>query len=298
MSVEVLRQKHTEVVTEWIAAGALAVAVEVESTMYPNRPGEPFLTPETVRRLESLSRLAEAGNVESLRKAGQVYVRLPAATELLVFGFDPGGVSNRANGVALLHCPPEGEPTAVVNSLGWADEVLTWLEEQVGDRRLDGAGIDTLLTWSTARCGTRPIDQTLRDRYQEVRASILDSNSIYGSMAVQGMAVAMKLRQKWPGLHLNETHPKVLYYALSRPRQKYAYGRGMVDWLLQQFQSGLQLRKPIDNEHEWDALMSAWATWKGLSRAWQADLMDSVPSAERLLYPVGPVSFYWPEEVR
>jgi hypothetical protein len=68
-----------EKIVEWIAAGDYAVAVEVEALFFSERPGEPYLTPQTVRFLEQVAKDAEAGNIESLRKAGQVFVQLSKA---------------------------------------------------------------------------------------------------------------------------------------------------------------------------------------------------------------------------
>src|SRR5262249_53076952 len=76
MSPDPLRQKRTERVTQWITGGPYAVAVEVDAVIYPERPGEPYLAPETVRFLEQLEKLAEAGDVGALQKAGDVFVRL------------------------------------------------------------------------------------------------------------------------------------------------------------------------------------------------------------------------------
>lgn len=69
-------EKRVERITEWISSGSYAVAVEVEAVIYPDRPGEPFLTPETVRYLEKVTDLAEVGDLEALKKAGKVFVRL------------------------------------------------------------------------------------------------------------------------------------------------------------------------------------------------------------------------------
>ncbi len=63
-------------ITEWITGGPYAVAVEVKATMFPERPGEPFLTPDTVRFLEEVARNAQAGNLEALKKVGTVFVRM------------------------------------------------------------------------------------------------------------------------------------------------------------------------------------------------------------------------------
>ena len=106
-------------------------------------------------------------------------------------------------------------------------------------------------------------------------------------MAVQGVALAMRLRQHWPEIHLNESHPKVLYYALTN--QQYAFGQPMVTWLLNQFAPPLNAE--IANDHEWDALISAWSTWMGLTGQWNTNLMNGVAN---LLLPAGPATYYWP----
>ena len=67
--------------TEWVAGGRYVVAVEIEATIFPERPGEPFLTPHTVRFLEQAARDARAGNVEAIRKIGKVFVQLDGGTE-------------------------------------------------------------------------------------------------------------------------------------------------------------------------------------------------------------------------
>jgi hypothetical protein len=83
MSTDFLKQKHVERVTEWVSAGPYAVAVEVEAVVYPDRLDAPYLTPETVRHLEEVARLAEAGDVEALRRFGTVYVRLGESSQSL-----------------------------------------------------------------------------------------------------------------------------------------------------------------------------------------------------------------------
>ena len=75
-------QTHTREktrLTEWVAGGRYVVAVEIEATIFPERPGEPFLTPQTVRLLEQVARDARAGNLEALRKVGKVFVQLEGA---------------------------------------------------------------------------------------------------------------------------------------------------------------------------------------------------------------------------
>jgi len=62
--------------TEWVAGDRYVVAVEIEATLFPERPGELFLSPQTVRFLEQVARDARACNVEALKKVGKVFVQL------------------------------------------------------------------------------------------------------------------------------------------------------------------------------------------------------------------------------
>jgi hypothetical protein len=96
MNIEALKQKRTERITEWVRGGGYVVAVEVEAVVYPDRPAERYFSPETVRYLENLGALAEAGDVEALKRAGKVYVQLDqisqhAAPETAAAGTAPNG---------------------------------------------------------------------------------------------------------------------------------------------------------------------------------------------------------------
>jgi len=78
MPLQTVNKEKTRL-TEWVAGGRYVVAVEIEATIFPERPGEPFLTPQTVRLLEQVARDARAGNLEALRKVGKVFVQLEGA---------------------------------------------------------------------------------------------------------------------------------------------------------------------------------------------------------------------------
>ena len=69
----------------------------------------------------------------------------------------------------------------------------------------------------------------------------------------------------------------------------------MISWLQKKFTP--EIKCTIDNEHEWDAFISTWATWQGLSGNWTADLVPELGGTQ-LLFPVGRVSYHWPHEVR
>lgn len=65
-------------VPQWIHAGSCVVRVDADGVLLPDCPDEPSFTPETARWLESLQRLADAGQVDELVKHGTVYVRKSA----------------------------------------------------------------------------------------------------------------------------------------------------------------------------------------------------------------------------
>lgn len=205
--------------------------------------------------------------------------------ERIFLGYDPGGLA--ANGVAALRVSPDGSLNARVATCDDVDEAVQWFRNLAGGIVPCAAGIDTYLSWATGRCGWRPMDTHLRKAYPSVQHSVFASNSAAGSMAVQGMAMAMRLRTLWPDMHLNEAHPKVVYHALTN--LPYQFGGQMVSWLVSQVNA---TNPPaITNEHEWDALISAWATLSGVDGKWSTDLMVSSPG---LLQPAGPVSYFWP----
>ncbi len=65
-------------IVQWIHAGPCVARVDVEALLLPDGPDEPSLTPETVRFLEHLQSLADAGRIDELSKHGTVYVRKSA----------------------------------------------------------------------------------------------------------------------------------------------------------------------------------------------------------------------------
>lgn len=200
----------------------------------------------------------------------------------IVLGFDPGGQS--AFGMAIL----SGSlvRTGTVSSVS---EAMDWARAQCGNRNVVAAGIDTLLHWSTARGGWRPADLHLRATHSSAKSSVLSPNGLYGSMAIGGMALAIRLRQQWPNLVLNETHPKVLFSALSGSRYRKDALPAAIEW----FATYAKLESDSAlNDHEFDALMSAWVTHAGLQGNW----CDLVQSDGSLIFPAGPVKYLWPPQ--
>ena len=209
---------------------------------------------------------------------------------MIILGFDPSGVS----GVSVLRLPANEPASAVVGSVRSVDAAIKWVVRQCEAETPCAAGIDTFLCWSTVKSGWRPMDVRLRNVFPDVQASVFSSNSAYGAMAVQGMAIALRLRERWPDVHLNETHPKVLYHALTSNNYMRDDIPTMTSWLKQRFIPGVEC--VIENEHEWDALISACATWQGFSGRWTTDLVAD-HGGTGVLLPAGPVTYYWPNKL-
>ena len=199
----------------------------------------------------------------------------------IYLGFDPGG--HRAFGLAILE---HGRVlSATVSSV---EEAMSWTVSACDGREPVAAGIDTLLHWSDGASGWRPADKKLRMAYPAARSSILSPNGLFGSMAIGGMALALRLKRRWPNIHLNETHPKVLASALRGQRHRDGDIATVSEWFA--LHSGLDLGG-CSGGHEFDAVLSAWATQTGLADGWT----DLVSDAASLLFPAGKTSYLWPK---
>lgn len=206
----------------------------------------------------------------------------------VIAGYDPGG--NGANGLAFLFIS-DGLITSVESeTVETAHDVLKRVLE-FDD--LLGIGVDTLTEWSTGKSGWRHADLTLRAKYPLVQKSVTPPNSLFGSMALNGMSVLLTLKGLNPKLLISEAHPKVLFYALTGIKHNYADDNVKMDSLISNL-IGLDISTA--NDHEWDALISAYSMFKGLSGDWTLDLhgreYDTSPTS---VQPVGKTYFYWPE---
>ena len=65
-------------VQKWIHGRLCVLNVAVDAILPDFEPREPMLEPPAIRLLDSLQRLADAGDVEELEKHGTVYVRKSA----------------------------------------------------------------------------------------------------------------------------------------------------------------------------------------------------------------------------
>src|SRR3954465_8563403 len=136
--------------------------------------------------------------------------------DAVVLGFDPGG--GHSFGAAVL-----SRSEFAVTTVGCVRDALAWAIERCGDQAPMAAGLDALLYWSDEPIAWRPADRLLRTAYPRARSSVVSPNGLFGAMAICGMALACRLRERWPDQGLNETRPKGLHSALAgqpdRPAQ-------------------------------------------------------------------------------
>lgn len=231
-------------------------------------------------------------------------------------GYDPGGNKDlrrkKGHGVAILRLGGGGVE-ADFATLGTVQEVLEWFDKKAVECAIRGVGIDTLTYWSAARSGWRGADLWLRKKYRDVVHSVAAPNSIYGSMSVNGMFVLRRLRCTQRQILVTETHPKVLYHALrdrkhiyltdgeappDKPKSGVEYSdlRKRNEWLAAKspFAGSSVVKLPTD-DHQWDALVSAWAAHVCRLDEW-TNLVDHEDSA-MLDFPAGSIEYRWPDLV-
>ena len=212
-----------------------------------------------------------------------------------ILGYDPGGP--KANGVACLKFTEEMKKIET-DTVGSVDQAMDWFLDKLNGDKPEAIGIDAYMNWETGVSGRRGPDNWLRATYPTQKNSVLYANSAFGAMAIQGMALAIRVRQKWPDSTLNEVHPKVLYFALSKkaylkPKTKNGPpDQEMVKWLLKE--TGIKNVRDIHNDHEWDAVLSAWATYQGQEGKYKKNLMDFSKNAICPINGKKP-KYYWPD---
>jgi predicted nuclease with RNAse H fold len=184
----------------------------------------------------------------------------------VVIGIDPGGEGK--NGIALIFLNDNKIIDIKVENQKSINTMMRWLEKSIGiEDTVVAIGIDSFLSWSSYRCCWRPMDRYLRLKYKQVKKSVLCINGAYGSMVAQGAMVAEMLLRKFPGALINETHPKVAYYAETNKVYKLfknAPSKAMRSFLTNKIKHVGNLNKysktflPVNcSEHEWDAVYSA-----------------------------------------
>ena len=208
----------------------------------------------------------------------------------LYFGYDPGG--GGAHGVASI----DGANVSC-DTLATAQDAITWFSDRSAGRADVVLGVDAFTLWSSGPSGWRPADRALRARFPEVIDSVTAPNSLRGAMPVNGAVVMRALGTRCGKLRVTETHPKVLYFALTN--QVYNFGQNsvqMIEHLAAWIGAGAIA---VPSEHAWDAVVSAYAARQWHTGAWPANLHGLPNQPYEELIPVqGNRAFYgWPEVV-
>lgn len=205
----------------------------------------------------------------------------------LYLGYDPGG--GGAHGVAAI----DGRD-AVCDTMLTAQSAIDWFCERCREREPSGFGVDTLTMWSSGPSGWRPADRALRAAYVDVANSVTAPNSLYGAMSINGAVVVRALCHRFKSLRISETHPKVLYFALTGDVYDYdQHADQMVQNLIEWIALG---DVNVDSEHAWDALVSAFAVRQWDIDEWSNDLHQLPHNDGETLIPVhGTGAHYaWP----
>lgn len=113
-------------------------------------------------------------------------------------GVDPGGVTGRQFGVAVV---VDGKP--ITARVSCADEAVALVTV-----RPDGVGVDAPLWWSSKGSSDREADRWIRKTYRIASGTVQTANSLKGAALVQGAMFVQRLREKFPGVPVTETHPK------------------------------------------------------------------------------------------
>lgn len=221
-------------------------------------------------------------------------------TTAAVIGLDPGG--RNSFGMARLDVErreEDGPWTPVEVSTRTRDntaQVLAVLEDWRSEVGLLAVGIDTLAYWNKGRAGWRRADQALREAYPDVRNSVQTPYRLSGSMLMNGMLVLLDLRSKDRDLVVTETHPKVLWWQMAGQQWDYEANHAGMDARLAD-ELGISLLTA--NDHEWDAAVSAYAAFMGLTGRWATDLvqLEDRWNCGDDVFPCGSVHYYWPEDV-
>ena len=220
-----------------------------------------------------------------------------------VIGYDPGGKGK--HGVAKATVQDGAIRDVTMETKSTVEDAVKFVLGSGGS--LLGLGVDTLTCWATGESGLRPADRWLRTQYERVQKSVIAPNSLYGAMSVNGLALLAAVQQSFPNqdLFVTETHPKVLYYALSG--ECYDYGENEGEGQEQRAKSKALMNDRLSqwlgvqvapaNSHEWDAAISILPIVRGLDGSWPRDLHGlRIRDDERLVNPSGwRAHYFWPD---
>jgi predicted nuclease with RNAse H fold len=202
-----------------------------------------------------------------------------SATGSVWIGADPGGENNF--GLAIL----KTDGSAHVCCVDYVDMAIEVVREHVQGIP-GGVGVDSPLWWTSGRAGLRVADQHIRDKYGLPSRNVQATNSMWGSVLVQGMMFVARIRELFPDVRVTETHPKAVLKALDLDEWKRLFDKLPTDVTLDMLP-----------EHKRDAVISAIAAREGFENRWPMDLaVNRGPSEQDPLHHwLAPIHYYWPD---
>ena len=194
-------------------------------------------------------------------------------------GADPGGENNF--GLAIL----KADATVHVCCVDYVDMAIEVVREH-SQGSPAGIGVDSPLWWTSGRAGLRSADQWLREKYNLPNRNVQATNSMWGSVLIQGVMFVARMREYFPKVRITETHPKALLKALGPDWWKKLFDELPTDVTLEMLP-----------EHKRDAVISAVAAREGFEGRWTKDLsIDRYPSEQDPSnYWLASVHYFWPE---
>src|SRR5438445_13243069 len=140
--------------------------------------------------------------------------------------------------------------------------------------------------WSSKAGGGRRADSLIRSTYGIHSGTVQSVNSLRGAVVIQGIMLAMRLRERHPELPITESHPKALLLTLQLDRAPWSK-------ITETFNlKGTQLA----GLHQRDALLGAVSAREAASGRWRDLSLNRDPEEldpKRLWF--GPVSYWWPK---
>lgn len=197
-------------------------------------------------------------------------------------GADPGGTENF--GIAVIR----SDDSVVTARVDCADEAVAFVKRNCPSKNhIGGVGVDAPLWFSSGRSSDRSADNWLRTKYKKrfSGGQVQTANSLRGAALVQGAMFVWRMREKFPGVPVTETHPKALLKALGLTGKRFG----------ERFE--VEIKTHQEHQHERDAVISAVAARQGFSGKWKKDLAaDREPSEQDpSQFWLKPVHYFWPE---
>ena len=195
---------------------------------------------------------------------------LPKPAPRFWVGADPGG--DKKFGLAFLDATDERNSHRITVSS--VDDAVKEVEKR-GEPL--GVGIDAPMWWTSREKGFRKADEKIKDKYKDhgMSASTVQSvNSLRGAALVGGLMLALRIREKFPGTRITESHPKAVIHACEFDLEFFNY-----------------------DEHERDAAIGAVCAREGFEGRWTVDLaQDRHPSEQDpFSYWLAPIHYFCPE---